>query len=412
MVSTPSCTAFSVRPVRRRTGRVVLRAPPAACCVTVATFSRPESPIATGRRPTITDVARTAGVSIAVVSYALNGRPGVSERTRRRVLQVAEDLGWRPSAAARALRGTPGTVALLLVRDTVGATSADADLELADGLRDVLDADLPLAVHLVESPSAAAAAVATWWAEHRYDAFVMTGIRTDDPRLAVVARLGVATVLVDHVSWPRSANLDDGRGAPRQPAGPPHTMSGTAASAPRTVALDAAADVKVGRHLSDLGHRHVAVLAPARPLRSGHGAADAVREEVARRGGIALVEPCTTLEDVATTARRLLAAPDRPTAIVTSDDLGALVVVDVARRAGLAVPWDVSVVAGRDAPVLRLSTPPVTAVARPLRALGQEAGRQVLHAVGRHGGGSPDDEASRTVPGGRLVIRGTTAPPR
>ncbi|MBD7950075.1 LacI family DNA-binding transcriptional regulator [Oerskovia rustica] len=379
----------------------------------MATFSRPESPIATGRRPTITDVARAAGVSIAVVSYALNGRPGVSERTRRRVLQVAEDLGWRPSAAARALRGTPGTVALLLVRDTVGATSADADLELADGLRDVLGADLPLAVHLVESPSAAAAAIATWWAEHRYDAFVMTGIRTDDPRLAVVERLGVVAVLVDHVSWPRPADLDDGRGAPRRqrPAGPPHTMS-AAAWAPRTVALDAAADVKVGRHLGDLGHRHVAVLAPATPLRSGHGAADAVGEEVDRRGGITIVEPCTTLEDVATTARRLLAAPDRPTAIVTSDDHGALVGRAVARRSGLAVPWDVSVVAGRDAPVLRLSTPPVTAVARPLRALGQEAGRQVLHAVGRHGGGSPDDVASRTVPGGRLVIRGTTAPPR
>ncbi|MFC6423768.1 LacI family DNA-binding transcriptional regulator [Oerskovia paurometabola] len=394
MVSTPSCTAFSVRPVRRRAGRVVLCALPAACCVTVATFSRPESPIATGRRPTITDVARTAGVSIAVVSYALNGRPGVSERTRRRVLQVAEDLGWRPSVAARALRGMSGTVALLLVRDEIGTASTDADLELADGLRDVLDTDLPLTVHLVDSLSEAAAGVATWWAEHRYDAVVMTGIRTDDPRLAVVERLGVLTVLVDQVSWSSAA--------PTAPTAP----------APRTVALDPAADVKVGRHLSDLGHRHVAVLASATSLRSGHGAAVAVRDEVARRGGTTLVEPCTTLEEVATTARRLLATPDRPTAIVTSDDLGALVVLDVARRAGLAVPWDVSVVAGRDAPVLRLSTPPVTAVARPLRALGQEAGRQVLRAVGRHEGDRPDDETSREVPGGRLVLRGTTAPPR
>ena len=56
---------------------------------------------APARRPTITDVARAAGVSIAVVSYALNGRPGVSAATRERVLRVADEFGWRPSAAAQ-----------------------------------------------------------------------------------------------------------------------------------------------------------------------------------------------------------------------------------------------------------------------------------------------------------------------
>ncbi|MFJ4108173.1 LacI family DNA-binding transcriptional regulator [Oerskovia enterophila] len=399
----------------------------------MATFLRPERPIATGRRTTITDVARAAGVSIAVVSYALNGRPGVSDRTRRRVLQVAEELGWRPSVAARTLRGAAGSVALVLVRDAVGAAATATDLELSDGLRDVLDGRLSLAVHLLGSPAAAALAIADWWAEQRYDAVVLTGIRREDPRLAAVERLGAVAVLVDHVALPGDASGDASGDAPSNPppAAPrPPTPTSTST---HTVALDPSADTKVGRYLSDLGHRRVAVLASAPDLRSGRGAAEAVSAEVTRRGGVAVVESCTTLEDVASTARRLLASPERPTAVVTSDDQGALVVLDVARRAGLAVPWDLSVVAGRDAPVLRLSTPPVTAVARPDRALGQEAGRRVLRTLGRDaapgpgaapapstppgpgaspGGSTPRVEPLPAVPGGRLVVRGTTSPPR
>ena len=60
------------------------------------------------RRPTIDDVAARAGVSSAAVSFAVNGRPGVGEETRKRILAAAEELGWRPSASARALDGGAG----------------------------------------------------------------------------------------------------------------------------------------------------------------------------------------------------------------------------------------------------------------------------------------------------------------
>ena len=49
------------------------------------------------RRPTIADIANRAGVSKGSVSYALNGRPGVSELTRRRILAIAEEVGWHPT---------------------------------------------------------------------------------------------------------------------------------------------------------------------------------------------------------------------------------------------------------------------------------------------------------------------------
>ena len=57
-------------------------------------------------RVTINDIARQAGVSKGAVSYALNGRPGVSEKTRTKILDVASELGWAPNRTARMLSGS------------------------------------------------------------------------------------------------------------------------------------------------------------------------------------------------------------------------------------------------------------------------------------------------------------------
>src|SRR5918996_4370156 len=71
------------------------------------------------KRPTIADVARRAGVSEGAVSFAVNDRPGVSPETRERILRAAEELGWRPSAPARALtQARAGAIGLVLVRQS------------------------------------------------------------------------------------------------------------------------------------------------------------------------------------------------------------------------------------------------------------------------------------------------------
>ncbi len=55
------------------------------------------------KRPTIADIASRAGVTKAAVSFALNGQPGVSAATRQRILAIAEEIGFQPNSAARAL---------------------------------------------------------------------------------------------------------------------------------------------------------------------------------------------------------------------------------------------------------------------------------------------------------------------
>ncbi len=85
------------------------------------------------------DIAQRAGVSESAVSFALNDRPGSLQITRDRVRRVAEQLGWRPSTAARQLSGQgAATVGLVVARpaDTLGVDSFF--LQLISGIQEVL----------------------------------------------------------------------------------------------------------------------------------------------------------------------------------------------------------------------------------------------------------------------------------
>ena len=65
----------------------------------------------------IRDVARKVGVSVATVSFALNGQPGVSEDTRHRILAAAAELGYRANPQAQALRRGRTTTYGLVIRN-------------------------------------------------------------------------------------------------------------------------------------------------------------------------------------------------------------------------------------------------------------------------------------------------------
>ena len=82
------------------------------------------------RRPTLEDVAARAGVSRALVSIVMRDVPGASADTRKRVMEVADEMGYRPDARARLLAATRSAPLLGVVFSTMGTFH----LELLDNL--------------------------------------------------------------------------------------------------------------------------------------------------------------------------------------------------------------------------------------------------------------------------------------
>src|SRR3954470_18142706 len=150
------------------------------------------------RRPTIADVARRAGVSAAAVSFAVNDRPGVSPETRERILTAARDLGWRPSASARALtEARTRAIGLVLARDAQQLELDAFFVRFLSGIEQALTAaDYALLLQLV--PGGAAAALPAYErlaAAGRVDGFLLTDIELEDPRFALLAAANIPVVI-------------------------------------------------------------------------------------------------------------------------------------------------------------------------------------------------------------------------
>ena len=149
-------------------------------------------------RPTIIDIAELAGVSTGAVSYALNGRPGVSSETRARILQIAQDIGWRPNIAARALSVSRAhAVGMIITRSAATLGLEPFFMRFLAGVEAELSANHhALVLQVAEDHAAAIEATRLWWAERRIDGVIVTDLWHSDSRLGVLEELQVPAVLV------------------------------------------------------------------------------------------------------------------------------------------------------------------------------------------------------------------------
>lgn len=334
------------------------------------------------RRPTMKDIARRAGVSESAVSFALNDRPGVSEVTRDRVRRVAEQLGWRPSTAARALSGEgAATVGFVLARpaDTLGVDSFF--LQLVSGVQEVLaERHLGLLFQMVEDVADECAVYRGWWAEHRVDGLLVADPRTADPRPGLLDELGLPAVVIGGAPDERHPGLS-------------------------TVwADDAGAMASVVDGLYALGHRRIVHIAGLPGLAHTERRIRTLRAEAERRGLSGVESVTTDYSDTegAAVTRRVLGSAAPPTALIYDNDVMAVAGVAAAAELGFCVPADVSVVAWEDSALCRIVTPGLSALSRDSGEFGRTAARELLALL--------DGGPARTVrvPVPRLVERGST----
>jgi DNA-binding LacI/PurR family transcriptional regulator len=155
-------------------------------------------------------------VSKGAVSYALNGQAGVSEATRSRIRAIAEELGWSPNTAARALSGAAAyAVGLAICRPARVLGIEPFFMELISGLEAELSArSYALTLQVVADVGAELEVYRRWWAERRVDGVILVDLRLNDSRVPELEKLGLPAVAIGD---PRGAGDLAGSGPTTRP---------------------------------------------------------------------------------------------------------------------------------------------------------------------------------------------------
>ncbi|HYP45141.1 MAG TPA: LacI family DNA-binding transcriptional regulator [Propionibacteriaceae bacterium] len=306
-------------------------------------------------RVTINDIARRAGVSKGAVSYALNGRPGVSATTRQRILEVAGELGWAPNRTARMLSGSrTDTFGLVLARDARTLGSEPFYMEFVAGLESVLSArSYALLLQVTPHLAAEMDVYRRWSLERRVDAVAVVDLRVDDPRVGLLEALDQQAVFVGDPSLAHG-----------------HTTVWT----DDVTAMNAA----VG-HLVELGHRRLARVAGMSEL--GHVSIrdDAFRRALRNHGLTGQVLHADFSAEAGRRAtREVMTASRPPTAILFDNDLMAVASLSTLASLGLSVPEQVSVLAWDDSPLCDITRPPLSAMSHDVMSMGAHVGRRLF----------------------------------
>lgn len=320
-------------------------------------------------RVTIRDVAEAADVSVGTVSRALNGRDRIPESTRQRIRDVAETLGYRPSAVARGLRNQRSqTVAI--VADDIEDTFTAA---MMSGVEEILAAE-DYSVFLCNTHGDTAQ-------ERRHLD------RLWDQRVEGVILMSGSQV--------------QARGAPARPLpGIPVVYLYQYASdmaAPSIIPDDADGAEKAVHHLLEVGYRDLVFInGPSRfeaTQRRMDGVTRALNSTRGARNRVLEAADWYPEHGFELTQQLLVGTAERPEAIFcASDDLAAGALAAL-REQGLTVPDDMAIVGFDDRPLAKHQHPPLTTIALPLVEMGRRAGHAILNAMNE---GSP-------VPGLELV---------
>lgn len=334
-----------------------------------------------GVASTLALIAAELGISVATASRALNGKPGVSEDLRRRVLKVAGAQGYDPPQGRSA--GNASGV--------IGVIVPELDNPVFPAFAQVMSTMLVQEGYAPMLCSQSAPGISE-------DKWVELLLANDVSGLIVVSGMHADT----HASVDRYTRLRQ-HGVPFVLVnGHLDGVGGSSLSVDDVCAMDFGV-----QHLSALGHRRLGLaVGPARytpVIRKVEGFTRALAARSALVDTTPSVEHSMfTLEGGYAAASRLLDAG--VTGVLCASDIMALGAVKAARSRGLRVPEDVSVIGFDDAGFAAHTDPPLTTLRQPVRAMATAAVRALLETLrdGRH----TDNEFLFTP---ELVVRASTS---
>lgn len=335
---------------------------------------------------TIKDLAKQAGVSVTTVSRALNGYSDVSEETRKKIKRVAEELNYRPNAAARSLvtrkTNTIGVILSEISRD--GAKDSLA-FEILCGINDrAVELDYDILLLSTNPKKQLSKSYADLCKERNVDGAILSGLRVNDPYLhevlqdtsfpCVLIDIPVAEQNVGHVT------TDNVRGA--------HTAV---------------------QHLLRLGHRHIAMInghdeaSVSRERLEGykralaeHGAA--FREDLVYNGGF-------KEEGGFSAMHQILHRHPEVTAVFSASDLMVLGALRALEQIGRKVPGSMSIVGYDDIAIASYCSPPITTIRQDRYEMGYQAAQLLIDMLEQR------KVSHKIVLNSELIVRQSTSTP-
>jgi len=316
-----------------------------------------------GHKPTIDDVARLAGVGRTTVSRVVNHGPFVRQELRDRVMQAVETLGYRVNAQARNLAsGANREIAL------IHATNLDLEpnsyyssgLELG-AMRGCSEQGFQLSNHAINQSSDYGERLKSLVREGRYGGIILTPPFADD-RALIGALQGLGAAVACISAGPQVRDLASSVGID-----------------------DRAAGRDITRYLLDLGHRRFGFIQGIEGHESAEGRHAGFLAAIEEAG----IDPTSviaargnfTFHAGIEHGQRILARPDRPTALICANDDTAAGAMLAAHKLGLDIPREISIVGFDDTPVSEIVWPPLTTVHQPIREMGRRAVELVIKAL-------------------------------
>ncbi|MFA6075758.1 MAG: LacI family DNA-binding transcriptional regulator [Negativicutes bacterium] len=332
---------------------------------------------------TIKDIAKLAGVSVSTVSRAMNDTFDVGADTRKRIMQLVEEQGYRPNNMARGLV----TQKLYTIGLIVPDISNPFFSEIAVGVEKRARA-LGYSVIFCNSDNDP---------EIERESIAMLRGKMVDGLIASLSRESFAEL----------ANIEA--------AGFPLVQLDRSIESTKTASVlvdNQTSGYIATKHLLELGHRRLIHFSGNHATQSAHdrkkGFEKAVREYGLSDNEFAIFEGNFTVESGIRLFGQLLKIDNRPTAIFAASDLQAVGAIAAAFDAGVAIPEEISIIGHDDVPIASLVRPRLTTMAQPKYKLGEIAVNLLVRRLIDGSAQPPENHVLQT----ELVVRQSTTVPR
>lgn len=301
-------------------------------------------------KPTIYDVAKEAGVSIATVSKVINKTGRISDKTKSKVEQVMEELHYQPSVVASALTGKQTYTIGMIIPDLANPFFADVARSVEDRASQL---GYSMIICSTDNDIDKEATYISLLHQKSVDGIIVaSGVRTDKTlRQFIRQKIPVALISRDLPALVVDAVLLD----------------------------DFIGGYQATMHLLSLGHKKIVMISDDANYQSTKERVRGFKQAMEEAGlpfDENVIPACSYTIDGAkqAVARLLDSSTDPPTAIFAYNDLLAIGAIQAARERHLSIPDDLSIVGFDDTILAKIVDPPLTTIRQPI----QEMGRQII----------------------------------